>query len=234
MAFHFHPIWHNRFCPLYDLFSLSIKKRQRERNRFSWKDEKNGFSHPKNKRFSLANAASIIDSFANSSLFIFIPFLIAFRGFNASYIGIFTSIFFVGNLLGKLIMGRLTDKMGKERLFICCEIFIFVALAFLSFTSSIAAISSLALVLGFFTKGTVPITSAMIAESVKKENLDTAYSINSLSTSIANTVAPLFFGMVADAIGIQFIFIACGATAICATVPAAIIIQKRRDESPSL
>ena len=234
MAFHFHPIWHNRFCPLYDLFSLSIKKRQRERNRFSWKDEKNGFSHPKNKRFSLANAASIIDSFANSSLFIFIPFLIAFRGFNASYIGIFTSIFFVGNLLGKLIMGRLTDKMGKERLFICCEIFIFVALAFLSFTSSIAAIASRALVLGFFTKGTVPITSTMIAESVKKENLDTAYSINSLSTSIANTVAPLFFGMVADAIGIQFIFIACGATAICATVPAAIIIQKRRDESPSL
>ena len=182
----------------------------------------------------MANAASIIDSFANSSLFIFIPFLIAFRGFNASYIGIFTSIFFVGNLLGKLIMGRLTDKMGKERLFICCEIFIFVALAFLSFTSSIAAISSRALVLGFFTKGTVPITSTMIAESVKKENLDTAYSINSLSTSIANTVAPLFFGMVADAIGIQFIFIACGATAICATVPAAIIIQKRRDESPSL
>lgn len=234
MAFHFHPIWHNRFCPLYDLFSLSIKKRQRESNRFSWKDEKNGFSHPKNKRFSLANAASIIDSFANSSLFIFIPFLIAFRGFNASYIGIFTSIFFVGNLLGKLIMGRLTDKMGKERLFICCEIFIFVALAFLSFTSSIAAISSLALLLGFFTKGTVPITSTMIAESVKKENLDTAYSINSLSTSITNTVAPLFFGMVADAIGIQFIFIACGATAICATVPAAIIIQKRRDESPSL
>ena len=29
----------------------------------------------------MANAASIIDSFANSSLFIFIPFLIAFRGF---------------------------------------------------------------------------------------------------------------------------------------------------------
>lgn len=73
----------------------------------------------------------------------------------------------------------------------------------------------------------------MIAESVKKENLDTAYSINSLSTSIANTVAPLFFGMVADVIGIQFIFIACGATAICATVPAAIIIQKRREKSPS-
>ena len=181
-----------------------------------------------NRRFFLSNAASLIDSFANSSLFIFIPFLLAFRGIEASFIGLFTSIFFVGNLLGKVIMGRLTDRIGKERLFICCEACIFISLVILAFSPSIAVISSLALILGFFTKGAVPITSTMIAESVGKDDLEAAYSINSLSTSIANTVAPLFFGVLADFLGVQAIFLACGVAALSATVPAiAIVISER-------
>lgn len=181
-----------------------------------------------NRRFFLSNAASLIDSFANSSLFIFIPFLLAFRGIEASFIGLFTSIFFVGNLLGKVIMGRLTDRIGKERLFICCEACIFLSLGVLALVPSVAVISSLALILGFFTKGAVPITSTMIAESVGKDDLEAAYSINSLSTSIANTVAPLFFGVLADFLGVQAIFLACGVAALSATVPAiAIVISER-------
>ena len=183
----------------------------------------------RNRKFFLSNAASLIDSFANASLFIFIPFLLAFRGIEASFIGLFTSIFFVGNLLGKVIMGRLTDRIGKERLFICCEACIFISLVILAFSPSIAVISSLALILGFFTKGAVPITSTMIAESVGKDDLEAAYSINSLSTSIANTVAPLFFGVLADFLGVQAIFLACGVAALSATVPAiAIVISGRK------
>ena len=180
-----------------------------------------------NKKFALSNAASLIDSFANASLFIFIPFLIVFREFEASFIGIFTSLFFVGNLLGKIMMGRLTDKTGKERLFICCEICIFFSLTALAFATSISVISVLAIILGFFTKGTVPITSTMIAEAVGKHDLDAAYSINSLSTSIANTAAPLLFGVIADFLGIQSIFLACGIAALCSTIPAMIIIRQK-------
>ena len=114
----------------------------------------------------LANAASVIDAFANSSLFIFIPFLLAFRGIEASFIGFFTAVFFVGNLLGKIVLGRLSDRMGKEWLFICCEVGIFISLVLLAFIQGRLAIAVLALFLGFLTKGTVPITSTMIAESV--------------------------------------------------------------------
>ena len=180
------------------------------------------------RRFFLSNAASLIDSFANSSLFIFIPFLLAFRGIEASFIGLFTSIFFVGNLLGKVIMGRLTDRIGKEMLFICCEVCIFLSLGVLALVPSVAMISFLALILGFFTKGTVPITSTMIAEAVDKEAFESAYSINSLSTSIANTVAPLFFGILADILGVLMIFPACGAAALLAAVPAAIMLREKK------
>ena len=158
----------------------------------------------------------------------FVPFLIAFRGWNASFIGIFTSLFFIGNLLGKVIMGSLTDKIRKERLFIYCELCIFISLAILALAPSIAVVSALAIILGFFTKGTVPITSTMIAESTSKDKLESAYSINSLSTSIANTAAPAFFGVLADFHGIQTIFFACGIAALCSTIPAVMIIKGQK------
>lgn len=181
----------------------------------------------KNSTFMLANASSLLDAFANSSLFIFIPFLLTFRGIDAAFIGSFTSVFFIGNLSGKVIMGRLTDRIGQERLFICCELFIFISLIMLALSPSVIVISALAFILGFFTKGTVPITSTMIAQSVGNDEYESAYSVNSLSTSIANTVAPLFFGVLADFLGVQAIFFACAAAALCAALPSLILLKRK-------
>ena len=181
----------------------------------------------KNSTFMLANASSLLDAFANSSLFIFIPFLLTFRGIDAAFIGSFTSFFFIGNLSGKVIMGRLTDRLGQERLFICCELFIFISLIMLALSPSVIVISALAFILGFFTKGTVPITSTMIAQSVGNDEYESAYSVNSLSTSIANTAAPLFFGVLADFLGVQAIFFACAVAALCAALPSLILLIRK-------
>ena len=208
-------------------FSLSFRKYGKRAESPAPEKKKIDFHILTNKRFVLSNAASLIDSFANASLFIFIPFLIAFRGFEPVFTGIFTAIFFAGNLLGKVAMGRLTDRIGKEYLFICCEACIFIALTVLTLAPSKTVISLLALILGFFTKGTVPITSTMIAESVSKEDFETAYSMNSLSTSIANTAAPVFFGFLADLLGIQYIFFACGIAALCSIIPAVMILRNQ-------
>lgn len=181
----------------------------------------------RNSTFMLANASSLLDAFANSSLFIFIPFLLTFRGIDAAFIGSFTSIFFIGNLSGKVIMGRLTDRIGQERLFICCELFIFISLIMLALSPSVIVISALAFILGFFSKGTVPITSTMIAQSVGNDEYESAYSVNSLSTSIANTAAPLFFGVLADFLGVQAIFFACAVAALCAALPSLILLIRK-------
>ena len=185
----------------------------------------------KNSTFMLANASSLLDAFANSSLFIFIPFLLTFRGIDAAFIGSFTSIFFIGNLSGKVIMGRLTDRIGQERLFICCELFIFISLIMLALSPSVMVISALAFILGFFTKGTVPITSTMIAQSVGNDEYESAYSVNSLSTSIANTVAPLFFGVLADFLGVHAIFFACAVAALCAALPSIILLKRKNSDA---
>ena len=124
-------------------------------------------------------------------------------------------------------MGRLTDRIGQERLFICCEVFIFISLIMLALSPSVIVISALAFILGFFSKGTVPITSTMIAQSVGNDEYESAYSVNSLSTSIANTVAPLFFGVLADFLGVQAIFFACAVAALCAALPSLILLIRK-------
>lgn len=209
-------------------FLISIRSKKNIGASGQKKKKKLDYRILKEERFALSNLASLLDSFANASLFIFIPFLLTFRGIEATYVGLFTSVYFVGNLLGKVLMGRLSDIIAKERLFIICEISIFTCLAALALTPYVSIILVLALLLGFFTKGTVPITSTMIAESVEKENFEAAYSINSLSTSVSNTVAPLFFGILADYLGIQAIFLSCGVVALIATLPAIRILIKKK------
>ena len=210
------------FCFIY-----ALRRNDGNKETASKSKKKLDYSILKKKAFGLSNVASFLDSFANASLFIFIPFLLTFRGIDAAFIGVFTSVFFVGNLLGKVIMGRLTDRMKEEYLFIGCECCIFIALIILALSPSAVIISLLALILGFFTKGTVPIVSTMIAQSVGETEYEAAYSVNSLSTSIANTLAPLFFGLLADILGVQAIFSACGIAALLASIPAIVLVKTK-------
>lgn len=217
------------------LFCLFTSRKETESIGTPEKEKKKAdFSILKNSTFSLANISSTLDAFANASLFIFLPFLLAFRGIDETFIGPFTALYFVGNLSGKVIMGRLTDRIMQEKLFIGCELCIALSLVFLSISPSILLISILALILGFFTKGTVPITSTMIAESVSRNEFEAAYSINSLCTSVANTVAPLLFGIIADILGIQMIFFICASIALLAAIPSFILLNRKISASKTI
>lgn len=182
------------------------------------------FSLFRNKRFLMANCASVLDAFANSSLFIFLPFLLTFRGIDAALMGSFTGVFFIGNLLGKVVIGRLADRVGQNRLFIMGELCVAVFLILLSLVQQLLLIMGIAFLLGFLTKGAVPITNIMIAEAVSgTDGFESAYSVNSFTMSIANTVAPLVFGLLANIFGIQTVFFSCALVCLCSTVPAIVL-----------
>ena len=178
----------------------------------------------KNREFLKACCCSVIDSLASSSLFLFLPFLFAGNGIPASFIGMFTSVFFIGNLLGKSLLGRVVDSFGQKRTFILCELAMALFLIALTLAKSIPFVLVFAFVLGGLTKGTAPITSIMLATSVRdEEGYEQVFGVNSFVVGIASTIAPLLLGTISSLYGISFAFFACAVFAVLATIPAACI-----------
>ncbi len=109
------------------------------------------------------------------------------------------------------------------------ELFVTLFLVLLGIAQSFFLIMATALMLEFLTKGAVPITNAMIAESVAEDGtFEGAYSVNSVLMSIANTVAPILFGVLAETLGIQSVFFASAVVAASSTIPAFMLVKSRR------
>ncbi len=184
------------------IVALSIKKENKSKRT----DKKLNFGILKKKSFLLANTTSFLDTMANGSVFAFLPFLLLYRGYSTAYIASFTVLFFIGNLLGKVITGYLVDKLGNRRVLIISELLIAIAYICLASTTSLTVIMALSLLLGFLTKGSVPITTTLVAESVEADSFDEAFSLSSFFTSLASTITPLILGAIAGALSTPAVF----------------------------
>jgi len=181
-------------------------------------------------RFIKAIACSFIDSFASSSLFVFIPFLYMHRGASTALLGSLSGAFFVGNMLGKVVFGKITDIFESRKVFICSELIMAGLLVALSATASVPAMAVISIALGAVTKGTVPVVNTILATSIDDERLlDKAFGIASLVNGGASAAAPLLFGFITDRLGILRVFHASAFLALLATLPVTFHIAGAKD-----
>lgn len=175
----------------------------------------------KNKRYILTLCSGLFDGFASSSLFIFLPFLLLERHIEPALLGAFTATFFVGTLFGKALLGRFVDKLGGARVFMTAELLMAVFIYLLAGATALPLIVVCSVILGIFTKGTVPVLQAMVSESVEHHgNYEKAFSVESFVTSIGITVAPLLLGFISDTFTIITAFYLMAGTALLAALPA--------------
>ena len=175
----------------------------------------------KNKLYLLSITIGFFDILASSSLFIFIPFLLLKKGIDPSILSSFTAAFFVGNLLGKSVIGRITDKFGAVQTFIATELLMAVFIFLLTATNSLISIIVFSIVLGALTKGTIPARVSMGASAVEHHGrYEKAFALSTIFTSIASTSGPTIYGRLADIYGIYFTFYASAVFAVLAVVPA--------------
>lgn len=173
------------------------------------------------KIFMYASATNMFDSFASSSLYIFLPFLFLHKGINPVILGSFTAAFFVGNLFGKTLLGRFVDKFGNTKVFIVAELFMALFLVILANTNILLIIITSAVLLGSFTKGTVPVTQTMISDAAEAHgDFEKVFGVNATTVNIATMLAPLFLGIVSDKFGITTAFTTMAFFALLATIPA--------------
>ena len=182
----------------------------------------------KNKKFIFALLINFFDNLASSALFIFIPFLFLSRNVNPSVLGLFTSTFLIGNLIGKTTLGRLADKYKNTKVFIIAEFFmaVFIFLLTLSYSKFLLIIFSI--ILGALTAGTIPVRSTMISESTQHhKQYEEVFGIASFVSNIATSLAPIILGFVADKFGIINSFNISAMFALLAIIPAYIYSREK-------
>ncbi len=175
----------------------------------------------KNNRFIFASLSDGIDAFASSSLYIFLPFLLLKRGVSPALLGSFAGAFFIGNFLGKVFIGRSVDKFGNSKIFILSEVFMAIFIFLLANSTSVFFIVAYALILGVFTKGTVPVTQTMVSEAVEHHgNFEKAFGVNEMVVGLAKTISPVMLGFISDKLGIVVAFNTMAVAALIAILPA--------------
>jgi len=175
------------------------------------------------ENFIFAIIAGGLDALASSSIFIFIPFLLVHRGIPTALLGALSGAFFVGNMLGKVLVGRAVDKLGCFSVFVVSEIVMAALLFYLSSETSTVLIALLSVLLGAVTKGTVPVINTMVTNSVPDRALyEKAFGIVSFVGGVAAVVAPSVYGLVAERFGIVAVFHLCACFALLAIIPGSL------------
>ncbi len=175
----------------------------------------------KNGKYMLAVIASMLDSMSSSSLFIFLPFLLLQKGIAPSVLGSFAAAYFIGNFLGKSIIGRLVDRFGNAFVFIFAEILMAAFIVLLTVTKSPIFIIVFSVIVGALTKGTVPARTAMGIEALTgHKRFEKAISLSAFFITTGGSITPLLYGRVADIWGINATFYTSAFIALLATIPA--------------
>jgi len=175
----------------------------------------------KNKKFLFASLSNCFDALASGSLFIFIPFLLLQRHVPYMFVGVLTSTFFIGSMFGKVLLGSLIDRIGNVKVFIISELSMAILIVALSNITWIPALIVTCVILGIFTKGTVPVVNTMVSESVHHQvGMEKVFSLNALFVGVASTCAPILLGYFSDTFGIIMAFNVSAVFALCAIIPA--------------
>lgn len=184
------------------------------------------FSNPK---FTLTLFAGFLDTFCSTSLFIFLPFLFLHKGIGYSFLGLFMAVYFIGNLIGRLVLSRLADKYGEGRTFIISEFFMAIFILLLTTTQSIFLIIVFGIILGIFTRGTGPLLQVRLGRtSLHHGDYEKAFGVSSTVAGISNTLAPAMLGYIAFHFGIINAFNLCALIALAAVIPFLISAKIRK------
>jgi predicted MFS family arabinose efflux permease len=183
----------------------------------------------RNKRYVMTICSAGFDGFASASLFVFLPFLLLKRHVDPAFLGAFTATFFVGTFFGKTLLGRFVDKWGGAKVFITAELLMATFIYLLAGAAALPFIVVCSVILGVFTKGTVPVLQSMVSESVEHHgNYEKAFGIESFISNVGITSAPLVLGFVSDEFGIVKAFYVMASSALLAAIPAIIFLLMGR------
>src|SRR5690554_2020792 len=124
-------------------------------------------------------------------------YLITVLNFSTAEAGIVMSCFGVGGLIGSIVGGWLTDKIGSFYIQFLSLLFSVPVFIILSTLDTVLEMSLAILLLSFINECFRPANSAAIAAYAKKGNLTRAFSLNRLAVNLGFSFGPALGGFLA-------------------------------------
>ncbi|MGI5253226.1 MDR family MFS transporter [Actinacidiphila glaucinigra] len=159
------------------------------------------------------------------------PFLTLYltldRGFSATAAGLVVSCFGLGSVVGSLVGGELSDRLGRRVTMAGSYVVTAAVTAALAVTTQVAAIALLTLLFGAGSSAPRPALSAVISDLVGPEDRQRAFSLNYWAVNIGFGLSSVMAGFLVRA-DFVWIFIGDAATTLACGLIAWLRIPETR------
>ena len=175
--------------------------------------------------FAILSAIGMVDNSTRVAVLTFLPFLMAQKGLDAAQTSFLLTLIFAFGAAGKLGCGLLVDRFGNVGMIIATETI--TALAILA----VIPVDPLLLIpvligFGFVLNGTSSVLYAAVSEMVHVDRRARGYGLFYTLSLGFGVLAPILYGMVADASSVSIAFIAMAAVTLT-TLPMAAVMGRR-------
>jgi MFS transporter, FSR family, fosmidomycin resistance protein len=177
--------------------------------------------------FAALCAIEILDSSTRTGFLTFVAFLLIARGLPEGWAVLAVPLILVGGMVGKLACGLLAERFGIIRMVVMTEIATGLGILATLALPEIAAFLLLPLV-GVVLNGTSSVLYATIGDFVERDRLPRAFGLFYTLGSICGIAAPLGYGLLGDAFGVEVVIATIGVV-IFVTVPLALALRPAGD-----
>ena len=167
----------------------------------------------------------VIDSATRMGLLTFLPFLLTAKGASLPTIGFALTLVFVGGAVGKLVCAWIGARIG-----VVATVWLTEGLTALGILALIVLPLEFALMLlpvvGVALNGTSSVLYGSVPLLVSPEARARAFSIFYTGAIGSGAVAPIFYGLIGDAVGVPYALIVIAAT-VLVTLPLVLALKGR-------
>jgi len=133
------------------------------------------------------------------------------------------------SIVGRLVMGNVSDRIGPKRAMAICFFILVAVLSWLLLSQELWMLYLFSTVYGFTHGGFATLISPMVAELFGTRSLGTIFSTVALSGTIGGAIGPFLAGLLFDTQGsYRLAFLICTALSIIALVLASLLKQPTR------
>lgn len=165
----------------------------------------------RNRALMLVSVSAAFRTMTQAGLLTFLPVYLAYElGYSPLYVGMCMTLIQVGGFISAPIAGHLSDKMGRKRVVMSSMLLTGVMLIGMVLAGKSPYFVLFVALVGFFLYAMRSVLQAWAVESTPRHLAGTGVGVQFGVTALGGSVAPIVFGMVADATNVYtgFYFLA--------------------------